>query len=101
MIVQAALAQTQVAAAARRINTGGLASSREGAFSVNIVGIEPEMEQPVSLIAQNVVAGRYLTAADEDVILIGKGLADAMDVGVGDRITLSAGPPTTRCASAP
>ncbi|MEA4909890.1 MAG: ABC transporter permease [Chloroflexi bacterium] len=88
VIVQAALAQTQVAAAARRINTGGLASSREGAFSVNIVGIEPEMEQPVSLIAQNVVAGRYLTAADEDVILIGKGLADAMDVGVGDRITL-------------
>lgn len=87
-IVDAALAQPQVLAATRRINTGGLASSREGAFPVTIVGIEPEKEWPVSLVAQHVVAGRYLTAADQDVIFIGKGLADAMGVAVGDRITL-------------
>jgi ABC-type lipoprotein release transport system permease subunit len=87
-IVDAALAQPQVLAATRRINTGGLVSSREGAFPVTIVGIEPEKEWPVSLVAQHVVAGRYLTAADQDVIFIGKGLADAMGVAVGDRITL-------------
>jgi putative ABC transport system permease protein len=87
-IVDAAMAQPEVLAATRRINTGGLASSREGAFPVSIVGIEPEQEAPVSLIAQHVVAGRYLTAADQDVIFIGQGLADAMDVAVGDRITL-------------
>jgi putative ABC transport system permease protein len=87
-IVNAALAQPQVVAASRRINTGGLASSREGAFPVSIVGVEPEKELPVSLVAQNVTAGRYLTASDQDVVFIGKGLADAMDVGVGDRITL-------------
>lgn len=86
--VQAALAQPQVLAATRRINTGGLASSPEGAFGVSITGIEPEKEQEVNLAAQHVVAGRYLTADDLDVVFIGKGLADAMGVTVGDRITL-------------
>lgn len=87
--VKAALAQPQVVAATRRINTGGLASSREGAFAVEIIGIEPEQELEVNLAAKYVVAGRYLTAEDGDVIFIGKGLADAMGVQVGDRITLA------------
>jgi putative ABC transport system permease protein len=87
-ILQSARAQPQVVLATRRINTGGLASSREGAFGVTIVGIEPEAEEPISLIAQQVVEGRYLTAEDQDTIFIGRGLAVAMDVTVGDRITL-------------
>ncbi len=88
-VVKAAEDRPQVLAATRRINTGGLASSRKGAFAVTIIGIEPEKELPVSLVGQHVVAGRYLTAADQDVIFIGKGLADAMGVAVGDRITLA------------
>ncbi len=87
-ILEAARAQPQVVSATRRINTGGMASNREGAFGVTIVGIEPEEELPISLIAQQVVEGRYLTAEDQDVIFIGRGLAVAMDVTVGDRITL-------------
>jgi ABC-type lipoprotein release transport system permease subunit len=88
-VVTAALSQPQVLAATRRINTGGLASSREGAFGVNIIGIEPEKEQGVNLATQFVVSGRYLTADDGDVVFIGKGLADAMGVQVGDRFTLA------------
>ncbi len=87
--VDAALAIPNVVAASRRINTGGLATTREGAFPVNIVGIEPEAEQPVSLPAQNITSGRYLTADDLDSVLIGQGLASAMDVEVGDRFTLA------------
>jgi len=52
------------------------------------VGIEPEKEQPISLEAQHVIQGRYLTATDQDNIFIGNGLAQAMAVGVGDRVTL-------------
>ncbi|NPV74877.1 MAG: ABC transporter permease [Anaerolineae bacterium] len=88
-ILDAALAQPQVAAASRRIITSGLATSRQGAFPVSIVGVEPELELPVSLVAQNVTAGRYLKADDLDVAFIGKGLAEAMDVTVGDRIMLA------------
>jgi len=88
-VVSAALANPQVVAATRRINTGGLASSREGAFAVGITGIEPEKETDVNLAAQHVIAGRYLNSDDTDSIFIGKGLADSMGVGVGDRITLT------------
>ena len=87
-VVQAALAQPQVVAASRRINTSGMASNREGAFAVSIVGVEPDKELPVSLVAQHVAAGRYLVSSDQDSVYIGKGLADEMDVGVGDRFTL-------------
>jgi ABC-type lipoprotein release transport system permease subunit len=88
-IVAAAAAQPHVVTASRRIQTSGLVSSREGAFGVNIVGIEPERERPASLIAKNVKDGRDLNAGDRDAILIGRGLADATGVGVGDRITLA------------
>ena len=87
-VVAAAEANPTVALAARRITTGGMASNREGAFGVSIVGIEPEKEQGSSLLAQNVVAGSFLSSSDMDVVFIGKGLADQMSVTVGDRVTL-------------
>src|SRR5512134_2952053 len=49
-IVQAALTQPNVIAAARRIQTGGLVSNREGAFPMTIIGIDPDAEKNVSLI---------------------------------------------------
>ena len=87
-IVKAALAQPNVIAAARRIQTGGLISNREGAFPMMIIGIEPKAEAPVSLIAEHIVEGRYVEPTDEDSILIGKGLAEALSLKVGDRLTM-------------
>jgi ABC-type lipoprotein release transport system permease subunit len=87
-LVDAAELQPEVVAAMRRIKTSGMATSAEGAFGVSIVGIEPDKEQFISLESKNIVAGRYLTAQDTDQIFIGKGLADSMDVTIGDRITL-------------
>lgn len=88
-LVQAAQAQPQVMAATRRINTGGMATTREGAFGVTIVGVEPEKEASASLWAQKVSEGRYLTSADTDMVYIGRGLATAMGVGAGDRFSLT------------
>jgi putative ABC transport system permease protein len=88
-LVQAAQAQPQVLAAARRINTAGMATTREGAFGATIVGVEPDQELPVSLVAQKVSAGRYLANDDKDMVYIGRGLATAMGVGIGDRFTLA------------
>ncbi len=84
-IVEAARALPQVEAASRRITTTGMATSPEGAFGVSIIGIEPEGEAPVNLIAQPemIVAGGFHTSADRDVVYIGKGLAIAMGVGAG------------------
>jgi ABC-type lipoprotein release transport system permease subunit len=83
--------QPNVVAASRRIVTGGMTSNRGGAFAIAIIGVEPEREGKISLIAQNVSAGRYLQPEDQDMIFIGKGLADEMEIGVGDRVTLVGG----------
>ena len=87
-VVQAAQNQPQVVAAAKRINTGGIVSSRDATYSVQIIGIDPVAEAPVSLHAANVGQGRFLQAEDGDAIFMGKGLADQLHVTVGDRITL-------------
>lgn len=87
-VVQAAEAQPQVIAASKRIITGGLVTNREGAFAVSVIGIEPDKESQVSPVADNISKGRYLNADDGDLIVIGQGLATAMDIDVGDRITM-------------
>jgi ABC-type lipoprotein release transport system permease subunit len=87
-VVKAAESNPLTLAATQRIHTGGLVTSREGAFSVGIIGVEPEKEIKVNIIGQNVKEGRNLTSDDLDSVLIGKGLANAMDVKVGDRITM-------------
>ncbi len=87
-VIQAALSQPEVISATRRIQTGGMVTNREGAFSLSIIGIEPEAEAEVSLIPQNIAEGRWLTSADRDAVLIGRGLAEEMILKVGDRITL-------------
>lgn len=89
--VAAAEGLSNVAAVLRHANTGGLVSNREGIFPVSINGIEPEKESTVNPIFQDefLVDGRMLTSTDEDAVFIGQGLADAMQIGVGDRITMS------------
>lgn len=87
-VVQAAQAQPQVVAAAKRINTAGIVSSSEGAYPVAIAGIEPAVEAPLSIQAENIAQGRFLLEGEGDAIVIGKGLADLLDVSVGDRVTL-------------
>lgn len=85
---ETAARQPNVKAVLARINTSGMVTSREGAFSVDILGLEPEVEAPHSIVAGNISAGRFLLPDDTDHLVIGQGLATAMEVGVGDRVTL-------------
>ena len=65
-----------------------MVSSAGASVAAIITGIEPTLEAQNSLIAENISQGRFLTDADQGVILIGKGLADFLDVDLGDRIVL-------------
>ncbi|HEY4720289.1 MAG TPA: ABC transporter permease, partial [Anaerolineae bacterium] len=87
-VVAAARALPQVVAAEKRINTAGIVSSHGNAAPVAITAIEPAIEAPISLQAENISAGRFLSAADGDAIVIGKALADRLQAGVGDNVTL-------------
>ncbi len=87
-VVAAARALPQVVAAEKRINTAGIVSSHGNAAPVAITAIEPAIEAPISLQAENISAGRFLSAEDGDAIVIGKALADRLQVGVNDNVTL-------------
>ena len=87
-VVQAARAQPEVLAAAKRINTAGLIIHRGNSVPVAITALEPEVEAAISLQAENVSQGRFLSAEDGDAIFIGQGLADRLEVTVGDNVIL-------------
>lgn len=87
-ILAATRGQPNVIVASRRINTPGLVSNRDNSQAVSITAIEPDIEAPSSLAAENIVAGRFLTAEDGDSIVIGQALADHLEVSVGDRVSL-------------
>ena len=87
-VVQAAESHPEVIAASKRIITGGLVTNREGAFAVSIVGVETAKEAMISPVSDNISQGRYLNPDDGDMIVIGQGLASAMELEVGDRITM-------------
>jgi len=87
-VLAAVSGHAEVRAANRRINTGGLVAAGGGSYPVMITGIEPAGEAPVSLVAENISDGRFLSPDDGDAIVIGEELADLLEAGVGDRVTL-------------
>jgi len=87
-VVQVALAQPTVVAAAKRIYTGGIVARGSESQPVMITAIQPSVEAPISVQAANVVEGRFLLDGEGDAIFIGKALADELDLRVGDRVTL-------------
>jgi ABC-type lipoprotein release transport system permease subunit len=88
-VVQTVMEHPEVLLASKRIRTSGMINEHGEIYPVTITGLEPSVEAPFSLIAENIVAGRFLEDGDQDVILMGVGMADELGVGVGDRITLS------------
>src|SRR5512143_1554900 len=87
-VVQAARTLPDVQAVAQRINTAGIIINHGNSVPVAITAIQPDVEAPISLQAENVAQGRFLKADDGDAIFIGKALADRLGVTVGDNVTL-------------
>lgn len=69
----------------RRVMTFGLLSSASSSSGVSIIGIEPDKEEQVTKIKKSVTAGTYLTGAFNEII-IGRDLAEKLDVRVGDKV---------------
>ncbi|MCA9949365.1 MAG: ABC transporter permease [Anaerolineales bacterium] len=87
-VLAAAKNEPNVLAASKRINTAGLISNRDASQAVNITAIQPAIEAPISLAADNMVNGRFLLPEDGEEIVIGQALADHLNVTVGDRVSL-------------
>ena len=88
-----AAADPAVSAVLPRIEFVGLASS--GAKSVPYlgIGVDPEPEAAATFVRELVVAGSYLSGDGGDGVILGTGLASALQVKTGDSITLMATTP--------
>ena len=68
----------------------GLASSPTGARPVQLVGVDPEREADFSILDEKVVDGRYLAPDDRLAAYVGAGLAESLELDLGDRLVVTA-----------
>lgn len=72
-----------------RVVTFGLLSSATNSSGISIVGVDPERERSLTTIRSYIVEGSYLTGAPREIV-IGKALAEKLEVGLGDRVVAMA-----------
>ncbi|MCB9090183.1 MAG: ABC transporter permease [Calditrichae bacterium] len=81
--------QKGVAHFSERVITFGIVSSATGASGVSMVGIYPQQEVQITKIKNSLVEGRYLGDAPHEIV-IGRKLAEKLDVGLGDKVVAMA-----------
>ena len=88
-----AAAQPGVAAVLPRIDFVGLATMGARSIPFLGVGVDPGPEAAATLASELVVSGKYLSPEGGEGIVLGTGLAAALEAKVGDRVTLLATTP--------
>jgi putative ABC transport system permease protein len=71
-----------------RANAFSMVSSNERTNGVIVIGIDPEKEARVSTLKKLIRKGRYLTETDTDRILVGRLLANSLQVDLEDELTV-------------
>jgi putative ABC transport system permease protein len=89
----AAAKDPDVAAVLPRIDFVGLATTGKRSVPFLGVGVDPGPEAAATLASDLVVSGKYLSREAEEGIILGTGLAAALEAKVGSRVTLMATTP--------
>ena len=71
-----------------RANAFSLVSSKERTYGIMVIGIDPDREARVSTIKGTIRKGAYLSASDDNQALVGRLLAENLQVGPGDELTV-------------
>ncbi|MGB5246246.1 MAG: ABC transporter permease [Woeseia sp.] len=71
-----------------RINVPAIVSSERDTRGVTLNGIDPLLEQNVSLLHQQIVEGRYLNDVADKGIVVGRKLVEKLETGLGKRIVV-------------
>jgi ABC-type lipoprotein release transport system permease subunit len=82
--------QPAVRAVLVRAFASALLSSADGATGINLIGIAPAEEGPVSRWPSRVSSGRFLDAGDRNAAVIGSGVARLLKAGPGSRVVAMA-----------
>ncbi len=86
-LVQRIAASQDVTLVSQRIESYALAANQQQSKPAVILGIEPEEENQITAIARKITEGSFLQPGDMGVV-VGKGLADFLDLSVGDTLVL-------------
>jgi putative ABC transport system permease protein len=78
----------QIRAWTPRVKDTALISSSENSAGILLLGIEPTAERAISSIHKRLRQGRFLVPSDKDAILIGRGLAENLNVGLNDKVVI-------------
>ncbi|MCB0034102.1 MAG: ABC transporter permease, partial [Anaerolineales bacterium] len=80
----------EVVSAAPVLWFGGLLSTPQESTGIQLMGIDTE-DAFHAPIREGIVAGNYLSNDDRRLVLVGRTLAEQMEIGVGDRVSIAAG----------
>jgi putative ABC transport system permease protein len=86
-------ANPEVASVLPRIDFVGLATTGSKSVPFLGVGVDPEPEAAATLAPELIVSGRYLQGDGGDGVVLGTGLAAALNVKPGQRVTMLATTP--------
>ncbi|MDD4144831.1 MAG: FtsX-like permease family protein [Prolixibacteraceae bacterium] len=70
-----------------RLESYALAANHQHSKPAMVLGIEPESEDRITAISRRIIQGSFLQAGDKSVVL-GKGLADFLNMSVGDTLVM-------------
>ncbi|MFP4472687.1 MAG: ABC transporter permease [Candidatus Omnitrophota bacterium] len=73
---------------APRIRAQGLISSSESSSGALILGVDPDKETRISSLHKSLGEGNFLSAEENDTIVIGKDLAAGLKVSLDDKIVI-------------
>ena len=79
-----------VAGAAPRIQAQAIASTAAKSEGVALIGIDPALERTVTFIHQTVVKGTPLQPGRDHEIMIGRKLAEKLNVRLGEKVVITA-----------
>ena len=79
----------EVQSAAPVLWIGGLLSTPQESVGIQIVGIDTD-DAYHETIREGIVAGQFLQNDDRGLVLVGRMLADQMDISVGQRVSVAA-----------
>ena len=80
----------RVARFTRRVMAFGMITSPANVASVGLVGVDPPHEQFLSQIDEAIIEGSYFAGDHEREIVIGSKLAEILEVGLGERVVVTA-----------
>ena len=71
-----------------RIYAAGLSSVGDKSTGVRLIGLDPERESATTRFDQKITAGRMFQSGEDNEVILGSGLAKALNASVGDDLVV-------------